>query len=104
MKRSVNQHRPIIERQIQTSNVLDSAEVASVQAILFKADGPPEALKATADALGLEPRDVNLFVPHPQGLSNQRASLTPRGRSILFRTEVVRALVRATSVHLFPCK
>lgn len=61
-------------------------------------------MTSSADALGLQPRDVNLFAAQPQGLSNQRASLTPRNRAVLFKTEVVRALIRSSTVFVFPCK
>ena len=71
----------------------------------FLPDGTVSERSETADSLGLEPRDVSLFQPRPAGFdSPQRATLTPRGPLILFRTEAVAALVRADRAFIFPCK
>eukprot|EP00884_Botryococcus_braunii_P019556 jgi/Botrbrau1/6284/Bobra.0129s0029.1 len=96
--------KTLIEDDSKLPTIAQAAERPRWEAIRFGPIPPPEAVSATADALGLQPRDVNLFAAQPQGMSNQRASLMPRGRAILFKTEVVRALIRSSSVFLFPCK
>jgi hypothetical protein len=73
--------------------------------VQFRPDGGVEERQETAESLGLEPRDLSLFQPRPAGLdSPQRATLTPRGHLILFRTEAAAAVIFAERACLFPCR
>jgi len=75
------------------------------QVVQFRPDGGVEERQETAESLGLEPRDLSLFQPRPAGLdSPQRATLTPRGHLILFRTEAAAAVIFAERACLFPCR
>ena len=63
--------------------------------------------EVTPHSLGLDPRDVNLF-NNAKGQGNQRATIEPRELcrahepSILFCTEIARAIIYKDKTVLFP--
>ena len=67
-------------------------------------EGGVEERVQTAEALGLAPRDTSLFAPQPIGMSGQRATIVPRERSLLVRTEIARAIIHPDKAVLFPCR
>ena len=58
----------------------------------------------TAEELGLKAADISLFSKRPGGLQSQRASISPRDIAILFRTEIVSAVIFAHRTLIFPCR
>lgn len=99
----------VLQPLLPASRVDDSPETRlhhlPAQVVEFLPDGTVTERDETAESLGLEPRDVSLFQPRPAGLdSPQRATLTPRGPLILFRTEAASAVISAQRACVFPCR
>ena len=67
-------------------------------------NGYQQQVTITPDQLGLSPRDISIFVESKLGKTSERASIVPRNGAILFRTEIVRSIVRADRLWLFKCR
>lgn len=72
------------------------------EVVEFRPDGTALETWKTPEVLGLHPRDVHLFASD-SGLAT-RAMIAPRADAILFRTEVVKAVVYADRAVIFPTK
>lgn len=69
----------------------------------FGADGSLQEQVKSAATMGLHPRDVNLFVNN-RVFYKHRATIIPRDRAVLVRTEIIKAIIYQDKALLFPCR
>ena len=74
------------------------------QVLELHGDGKLEQVTATPDQLGLSPRDISIFAESKVGKTSERAVITSRNGAILFRTEIVKSVVRSDQLWLFHCR
>jgi len=72
------------------------------EVVEFRKDGTALETWKTPEILRLHPRDVHLFTNDSS--MSRRAMVAPRGDAILFRTEIVRAIIYQDKTILFPCR
>lgn len=72
------------------------------EVVEFRKDGTALETWKTPEILRLHPRDVHLFAN--DSTMSRRAMVAPRGNAILFRTEIVRAIIYHDKTILFPCR
>ena len=75
-----------------------------LQVLVVHPDCAVEERVQTAEALGLAPRDTSLFAPQPIGMPVQRATIVPRDRAVLVRTEIARTIIHPDKAIIFPCR
>lgn len=71
------------------------------QVVEFHPDQTIIETTQTPEQLELQPRDVSIFATNRLGVTAQRATITPRNKAVLFRTEIAKAIIYKDRAVLF---
>ncbi|KAK9795558.1 hypothetical protein WJX73_008157 [Symbiochloris irregularis] len=74
------------------------------QVLELHSNGYQQQVTITPDQMGLSPRDISIFAESKLGKTSERASIVPRNGAILFRSEIVKSIVRGDRLWLFKCR
>eukprot|EP00891_Asterochloris_glomerata_P008499 jgi/Astpho2/8499/fgenesh1_pg.00125_%23_12_t len=91
---------------VQTRSLLYRSNKVDWQVIEFYNDEERTVLehKRTHEQLGLQPRDIGIFVQTRAGVQAQRATIAPREGMLLFRSEIAKAIIWKDKACLFHAK
>ena len=71
------------------------------QVVEFHPDQTIIETTRTPEQLELQPRDISIFATNRLGVTAQRATISPRNKAVLFRTEIAKAIIYKDRAVLF---
>ena len=83
------------------STVHGSKTILFMQVVEFHPDQTIIETTRTPEQLELQPRDISIFATNKLGVQAQRATITPRNKAVLFRTEIAKAIIYKDRAVLF---
>lgn len=82
-------------------SLLKSSEKMKWEVVEFHPDQTIIETTRTPEQLELQPRDISIFATNRLGVTAQRATISPRNKAVLFRTETAKAIIFKDRAVLF---